>query len=170
MDANPKKQRTNQPQCKPPKCDTAANPTKQRIVGTEPMLPTTHDLSDTTHKKVKGTPPSHNQQTNPMMKQKTSYAAPALWGNSRREGIFSTRTPNNVYNRHDCRVLRHPIRSMAETTSNRIYETIPATRGSKSNTSKRSGLQKRLPTSRKNTLSTNHHHQSTRCSDPRTPS
>ena len=73
-----------------------------------------------------------------MMNQKTNYAAPALWGNSRREGIFSTRTPNNVYQQHDSRVLRHSMRSLAETTSNRLYETTPATRGSKNNTSKRS--------------------------------
>ena len=122
-----------------PNATPAANPTKRRIVRTEPMLPTIHDLSVTTHKKVKGTPLSHNQQTNPIMNQKTNYAAPALWGNSRRKGIFSTRTPNNVYQRHDSRVLRHSIRSLAETTSNRLYETTPVTRGSKSNTSKSSG-------------------------------
>ena len=102
-----------------------------------------HDPNVTTYKNVKWTPLPHSQRTTQKMNQKTNYAAPALWGNSRREGIFSTRTPNNVYQRHDCRVLRHPIRSMAETTSNRIYETTPTTRESKSNTPKRSGLQKR---------------------------
>ena len=131
---------TNHSAGKPPNVTPAANPTKRKIVGTEPMLPTIHDLSVTAHKNVKWTPLSHNQQTNPIMNQKTNYAAPVLWGNCRREGVFSTRPPNNVYQRHDSTVLRHSIRSLAETTSNRLYETTPATRRSKNNISKRSGL------------------------------
>ena len=81
-----------------PNVTPAANHTKRKIVGTEQMLPTIHDLNVTTHKNVKWTPLSHNQQANPITNQKTNYAAPMLWGNSRREGVFSTRTPTTYTN------------------------------------------------------------------------
>ena len=60
------------------------------------MLATIHDPSVTTHKNVKRTPLSQNQRTNQITNQKTNYAAPALWGNSRREGVF-TRRPPTIY-------------------------------------------------------------------------
>ena len=85
---------------KPPKCDTCGKPhkTEEKTVGTEPMPPMIHDPNVTTHKILKWTPPSHNQRTKQKMNKKTNYAAPALWANSRREGVFTRRPPYHIHN------------------------------------------------------------------------
>ena len=59
----------------------------------EPTLPTTHDPNVITHKNERRTPPSNKRQLNLLTNKKTNYAAPALWGNSRREGVFTRRPP-----------------------------------------------------------------------------
>ena len=65
----------------------------------ESTLPTIHDLSVKTNKIIKRTSPS-KMPTN----KKTSYAAPAFRGNSRREGVFDRRSPteNTKNSTTDC--------------------------------------------------------------------
>ena len=77
----------------------AAKPTKRKIVGTEPTLPMIRDLSVTLHENEKRITLSNQRQTHPLTTQKTNYAAPALWGNSRREGVFNRRP--NITNADD---------------------------------------------------------------------
>ena len=79
----------------------AANLTKWKIVGTEPTLPTIHDLSVTITRNQKGTFPSNQRQLTLSLNQKTKYAAPALRGNSRREGVFNKRSPYNLHQRYN---------------------------------------------------------------------
>ena len=76
-----------------PNATLAANPTKRKIVGTELTQPTTNDPNVITHKNESQTPPSNKQQLNLLTNKKTNYTAPALWGNSRREGVFTRRPP-----------------------------------------------------------------------------
>ena len=64
-----------------------------RLLEWKPTLPTIHDPSVRTHKSAKQSPPSHKRHPNLTMTHKTNYAAPALWGNSRREGVISRRPP-----------------------------------------------------------------------------
>ena len=79
----------------------AANLTKRKIVGTEPTLPTIHDLSVTITRNQKRTFPSNQRQLTLSLNQKTNYAAPALRGNSRREGVFNKRSPYNLHQRYN---------------------------------------------------------------------
>ena len=53
----------------------------------------THDPNVITHKNERWTPPSNERQLNLLMNKKTNYAAPAIRGNSRREGVFTRRPP-----------------------------------------------------------------------------
>ena len=90
---------------KPPKCDTCGKPHKTEDcwnganAANDPR-PKRHN----TQERIKWTPLSHNQRTNQKMNQKTNYAAPALWGNSRREGVFTRRPPYHIHNRHNSRM------------------------------------------------------------------
>ena len=75
----------------------AANPTKQKIAGMEQMLPTIHDPNVITNENKKRTTPSNLRQPKLLKNRKIIYAAPALRGNRRREGVFN-RTSPIVYN------------------------------------------------------------------------
>ena len=146
-----------------PNATLAANPTKQKIVGTESMLPMIHDPSVTTHKNVKWTPLSHNQQANQKMNQKTNYAAPALRGNSRREGVFTRRSPHHIHNRHNSRMHWYSNRKLAETTSHRLHKETTHRKRTGNNIPARSRLQKRSSKSHKSVISANHQYQGTLC-------
>ena len=69
------------------------NPTKQKTVGTGLTRQMTRDLNDISNKKGKKITPHNSRQTKPQTNQKTRYAAPALRGNSRREGVLINRPP-----------------------------------------------------------------------------
>ena len=139
----------------------AANPTKQKTVGMEPTLQTIHDPSASTHKSVKQSLLSHKRHPNLTMTQKTNYAAPAFWGNSRREGIFSRRPPNNLHRKHNSRVFRYPNRRLAETTSNCLYKKTTPRKRTENQIHTGSRLQRRLAKPHKSTFPTNHRHQRT---------
>ena len=74
----------------------AANLIKRKIVGMEPTRPTIRGLSDTSNKKGRRKLLPNKRQLNLEMKQKTSNAGPALWGNSRREGVFNRGCPYHI--------------------------------------------------------------------------
>ena len=73
-----------------------ANLTKQKIAGMEPTRLTTRDLSDTSNEKGTGILPHNNRQPNSKTNKKTSYAAHALWGNSRRDCVFNRGFPHHI--------------------------------------------------------------------------
>ena len=74
------------------------NLTKGKIAGMEPTRQTTRDQSDTSNEKEKQIYPPNNLQPISETNEKTNYAAPALWGNSRREGVFNKRSPTTYIN------------------------------------------------------------------------
>ena len=157
-----------------PNATLAANPTKRKIVGMEPTLPTTHDPNVIPHKNERRTPPSNKRQLNLLTNKKTNYAAPALWGNSRREGVFTRRPPITFTTdtTAECTASSdqwYSNRSLAETTSNRLHEKSTPRKRTGSNIPTRSGLQMRLSKSHKPTLSANHHHQRTLCYNANRP-
>ena len=55
----------------------------------------THDPNVITHKNESQTLPPNKRQLNLSTSKKTNYAAPAFWGNSRREDVFTRRPPIN---------------------------------------------------------------------------
>ena len=84
---------TNYSTGKPPKCDTCGKTHK-----TEDCWNGANSANDPrpkviTHKNESRTPPSNKRHLNLLTNKKTNYAAPALWGNSRREGVFTRRIP-----------------------------------------------------------------------------
>ena len=80
---------------KPLKCDACGKPHKT-VAGMEPTLPMIRDLSVTLHKNERRITPSNQRQLLLSTTQKTNYAAPALRGNSRREGVFNRRSPYHI--------------------------------------------------------------------------
>ena len=64
----------------------------------EPILPTIRDLSVPLNKKKRRLTPSNQRQLILPKTQKTNYAAPALRGNSRRDGVFNGRSPHKYTN------------------------------------------------------------------------
>ena len=129
---------------KPPKCDTCGKPHK------------TEDCWNGANAANDPRPKRHNTQerktdtsvqqttTKPADEQKTNYAAPAIWGNSRREGVFTRRPPYHIHNRHNSRMHWYSDGSLAETTSNRLHEKTAPRKRTGSNIPTRSGLQTRL--------------------------
>ena len=79
-----------------PNATLAANPTKRKIVGMERTLPTTRDPNVITHKNENRTLPPNKRQLNLLTNKNTNYAAPALWENSRCEGVFTRRPPYHI--------------------------------------------------------------------------
>ena len=70
---------------------------KRKIVRLERTLPLIRDLSVTFNKKERRITPPNQRQLNVSKTQKTNYPAPALWRNSRREGVFNRRPPHQIY-------------------------------------------------------------------------
>ena len=107
----------------------AVNPTKRKIVGMEPTLPTIRDLSVITHRNERWILPPNKQQLNLHMNQKTKYAAPALRGNSRREGVFTRRSPYSIRYRHNKGLQWYTDERLAKTTGPRLHKkTTPSNR------------------------------------------
>ena len=125
---------TNTSAGKPLNAKHAANPTKRKIVGTEPTLPTIHDLSVTTIQNQKRTFPSNKRQLTLSLTQKTNYAAPALRGNSRREGVLNERSPYDVHKRYNNRMRWNSNRGLAETSGTRLHTKTPHTNRKRANT------------------------------------
>ena len=111
-----------------------ANPTKRKIVGTEPTLPMIHDLSVTTIQNQKRTFPSNKRRPTLSLIQKTNYAAPALRGNSRREGVFNERSPYDLHKRYNNRMRWNSNRGLAETSGTRLHTKTPHTNRKRANT------------------------------------
>ena len=90
---------TNYSTGKPPKCDTCGklHKTEDCWNGANSFA-TTHDPNVTTHKNESRTPPPNKPQLKLLTIKKTNYAAPALWGNSRREGVFTRRPLYHIHN------------------------------------------------------------------------
>ena len=82
----------------------APYPTKRKIVGMEPTLPTIRDPSVTTNKNEERITPSNQPQLKLSMNQNTNSAAPALRGNSRREGVFNRGSPHHTQQWHHNRM------------------------------------------------------------------
>ena len=135
--------------------------TKRKIAGMEPTRQTTGDLSDTSNEKGTRIRPPSNRQPNAETNQKTSYAAPALRGYRRREGVFNKRSPHHLYKRLNNKVRRYTNRRLVETTSTRLNKKTNTTTRKGGNLRLRQRLQRRPYTSRK-------HHRSASLSHLRT--
>ena len=136
MDANQKKTKVKLTlvQANRSNAKHVANPTKRKIVGTEPTLQMIHDLSVTTIQNQKRTFPSNKRRPMLSLIQKTNYAAPALRGNSRREGVFNERSPYDLHKRYNNRMRWNSNRGLAETSGTRLHTKTPHTNRKRANT------------------------------------
>ena len=87
---------TNYSAGKPPKCDTCGKPHKTEDCWNGANSANDPQLKRHNTQERKTDSSAQQTTTKSADEQKTNYAAPVLWGNSRREGVF-TRRPPTIY-------------------------------------------------------------------------